>query len=162
MKRILMMLVMLVPVLSSCATVELLDKSKIVPFQKIIEVPNTSKSDLFDKCTNWFVGNFKDVESVISYSNKDNDIFRGDIVTTLTLGEGLVYLSFKVKQLLIINIKENRVRITIENPFYYNTYYKMYKPIITKTNYDEIRSEWPKTVESLKEYLLKNSNDKDW
>ena len=158
-----MILVLLVVIfgMNSCYTAR--DYSKETPFVEIIEIQNTSKTVLFNDCESWFYDEFKDDESKIVKS----DSVTGKIIcffqTSYFENQVIVAGTKKFRTTMSIEIKNNKLRVEIKDPHFYNTLEKIYKPIWAQKYYDRERDNWPKIVKSLKEYLLKKSNnDNDW
>lgn len=91
-------------------------------YEKVIDVPGTSKQELYNKMKAWVLANIKTVDNNIVFD--DNNF--GSIVTTPTLGLKNVngvyalrdqLLNFK----LIISFKENKFRIEATS-FHYKGY----------------------------------------
>lgn len=107
MKRIVLM-VLLVGVLAGCAGVMPIPPEEMNA-QRVIEVPDATKSQLFDRSRMWFASAFKHANNVIQYENKEN----GSI-----MGKGTIQcngLQYKNSLQISVNtdVKEGKARITI-------------------------------------------------
>ena len=131
-------------------------------FEKIIEIPNVTKDEIYVKANSWFVETFNSAESVIEYQDKEAGKIMGKYVFSYT--EGLYF--YNVKQTISIDIKDNRIRVSIYNPFSMITGDALngsrsgsYSPLVTQAGVDKARSQWNKLVVSLEESL---KTDSDW
>ena len=132
-------------------------------FEKIIEIPNVTKDEIYVKSNSWFVETFNSAESVIEYQDKEAGKIMGKYVFSYT--EGLYF--YDVKQTISIDIKDNRIRVSIYNPFSKitgdalngNNSGNSYKPLVTQAGIDKARLHWNKLAKSLEESLNANS---DW
>lgn len=86
-----------------------------VNYTAIVEVPNTSKDELYNRAKLWFAKNFKDSKEVLQIDDKVNGKILGK-------GNSSVYWSYSaiaapvevsIWQLFDLSIKENRVRLII-------------------------------------------------
>ena len=128
-------------------------------FEKIIEIPNQTKSYLYIKANSWFVETFNSAESVIEFQDKEAGKIMGKYIFSYAEG---VY-TYNVRQIVDIAIKDNKIKIVINNPLfkatsgmgetYTNT---SYRPLETQKGIDRARVEWNNLANSLEEYLKKN------
>jgi hypothetical protein len=86
-----------------------------VNYTAVIEMPNTSKDELYNRAKLWFVKTFKDSKEVLQIDDKEN----GKIVGK---GNSKIYWNYSglaaptevsLWQLFDISIKENKIRIII-------------------------------------------------
>lgn len=100
--------------LSGCAATMRISPEDAV-YQKIIELPNQSKSAIYEKSRQWFAERFKSARSIIEYENKDEGAIIGNSamprpVSVVHIGGGST-ISYTMKE----EIKDNRVRLTFNN-----------------------------------------------
>lgn len=125
-------------------------------FQKIMELPNQNKDQLYVKANSWFVETFNSAESVIEYQDKEAGKIMGKY--TFNYAEG-VY-TYDVKQTVDISIKDKKVRIKIDNPLYRatsgmgETYHNTsFNALKSQKGIDRAQQEWNMLAASLENYL---------
>lgn len=134
-------------------------------FEKIVEISNQSKNDLYIKANSWFVETFNSAESVIEFQDKEAGKIMGKYVFSYT--EGIYY--YDIKQTISIDIKDSKVRIVISDPYYKNTgdvlngrygyVGRSYSILESQKRIEKARLEWNLLVKSLTTSLNKNT---DW
>lgn len=145
---------------SGCATMM---GAKATPemrtYERIIETPGQTKDEIYIKANSWFVETFNSAESVIEFQDKEAGKIMGKYVFSYTEG---VYTHI-VKQTVDISIKDEKVRVIINNPLYKTTsglgetyYNATYSPLETQKGVDRARAEWIDLITSLENYLQKN------
>jgi len=125
--------------------------------QKVIEVPGVSQEELYIRANAWFVKYFNSAESVIEFRDKENGKIIGKYTINYTVGLGDPYRSL---QTVIVEVKEARLRITIEDP--YEKYMgnatlisKASKPFNrTGKPLAKLRSSWRELVSSLEKSIV--------
>lgn len=113
--------------LSGCATIEQAKKPPMTQYEKIVEVPNTSKDEIYEGARQWFAKSFKDSNSVLRYQDKASGsiIGKGNAKMPCSGMSCLATpsnLQFTVK----VDAKDNRARVTfddlmIHTPYNYNS-----------------------------------------
>ena len=99
--------------LCSCVSLKPITQTK---FEKVIEVPNVSKTDLYIKVNEWFVKNFISAKSVIQFQDKEEGKIIGKYVTRLPdIYAGINY-SYESTQTISVDVRDNRIRLTITDP----------------------------------------------
>lgn len=159
-----LILIVLSATLNSCATMMGVQAPpEMRTFEKIIEISNKSKADLYINANSWFVETFNSAESVIEFQDKEAGKIMGKYVFSYV--EGIYY--YDVRQTISIDVKDNKVRIVINDPYYKTTgdvlngSYgggKNYTPLVSQKGIDRARLEWNKISESLIAYLNKETN----
>lgn len=145
---------------SGCATMM---GAKATPemraYERIIEIPGQTKDQIYIKANSWFVETFNSAESVIEFQDKEAGKIMGKYVFSYAEG---VY-TYSVKQTVNISIKDDKVRVIINNPLYKatsgmgETYYNAtYSPLETKKGVERARTEWSELKTSLGNYLQKD------
>lgn len=90
----------------SCASSGLTPSpEEIRTFEKVFEIPNTSKDDLYIRANTWFVNTFKSSKSVIQFQDKDAGKIMGKYLMPMTYSECISTIT--------VDVKENRARIHI-------------------------------------------------
>lgn len=132
-------------------------------FEKIIEIQGTTKNDLYVKANSWFVDTFNSAESVIEYQDKEAGKIMGKYI--LFYKEGIY--SYMVRQIISVDIKNNKVRFIIKNPYYTITGDALngqyienieYRTLDTQAGLKRVHIEWNKLVQSFTNYLNKKTN----
>lgn len=84
-------------------------------YQKVVELPNQSKDQIYEKSKQWIASTFKSAKAVIEYENKlDGTIIgNGSIDRPATSINPMA--SGQVRFLMREDIKEGKVRLTFEN-----------------------------------------------
>lgn len=161
MKKLLTLL-LLPLLLIGCATMMGAEApSEMRTMEKIIKIPNTSQDEIYIKSNSWFVETFNSAESVIQFQDKESGKIMGKYI--FSYNEGLY--SYKAKQTINIDIKEGKIRIIINDPYYKTisgggqTYQNTsYLPLKTQKGIDRVRIEWESLIDSLEEYLQTDSS----
>jgi hypothetical protein len=131
-------------------------------FEKIIDIPNLSKSEIYIKANAWFVETFNSAESVIEFQDKEAGKIMGKYIYGYTEG---VYTQ-KVRQTISIDIRENKIRFIINDPYFKTTSglgqaypNASYSPLVTQAGLNKARVEWENLSNSLADYL---KSDDSW
>ncbi len=115
MKSMVLMLLAMV-VLTGCAGVQTVN-TEDMQMQRIIDVPNTSKSILYDRSRMWYAAAFNSAKSVIEYEDKNNGTIMGN-------GYVSIIADLVAERQLAISIstelKDNKARITLQGKHLYN------------------------------------------
>lgn len=161
-KTLIIIALSMLTVLTACQTPA---PPEMLKYQKVIEVPNTSKDELFTRVNVWAVSYFKSAESVIEYSDNEQGIIAGKYVSIIEISLFLHY----VKQTIQIYVKDSKVMVVITEPMaklndssarsMYGTTVS-YRPVTTVEAMEVIRKEWNKTVSELEKSL--NQEIESW
>jgi hypothetical protein len=132
-------------------------------FEKVIDIPHLSQNDIYVKANAWFVETFRSAKSVIQFQDKENGKIMGNYV--FDYGEG-VY-TYDVRQTISIDVKDKRIRIIINDPYFKVTsglgqqyHDTAYKPLATRAGIDRATKEWNELSNSLSLYL--NTKNDEW
>lgn len=149
--------------ITGCATIKVPPEMRT--FEKIVEISNQSKNDLYIKANSWFVSTFNSAESVIEFQDKEAGKIMGKYVFSYM--EGIYY--YDIKQTISIDIKDSKVRIVISDPYCKNTgdvlngrygyVGRSYSILESQKGIEKARLEWNLLVKSLTTSLNKNT---DW
>ena len=150
-------------IFNGCATIM---GAKAAPemrtFEKIIDISGKTKDQIYIKANSWFVETFNSAESVIEFQDKEAGKIIGKYVFTYTEG---VY-GYSVKQTVDLEMKDDKVRVKINNPLYKTTsgmgetyYNTSYQALETQKGIERARKQWNELTTSLENYL--NQND-EW
>ena len=98
--------------LSGCSSLQV-KTLPITPIEitEVVNVPNQSKSDIFNFAREWFTTYFVSGEAVIDYENKD----AGTIIGKSIAKNGYGFLGsryYKIHYKLKVDVKDNKMRIT--------------------------------------------------
>ncbi len=147
--------------LASCASAPAENWEELATYEKIVDVPGKSQSEIYILANKWMVENFNSAESVIEFQDKE----AGEIAGSFTVSH-FMYTSFFtdaveiVEQNLTVSIKDERVRVRVFNPIGKNKYGVGAFPIKSEKDLQELRVKWEALIaESLEEYLLGDSLD---
>jgi len=131
-------------------------------YERIIEIPDQTQDQIYIKANSWFVETFNSAESVIEFQDKEAGKIMGKY--GFSYAEG-VY-TYSVKQTVDISIKDDKVRVIINNPLYKTTsglgetyYNATYSLLETQKGVERARTEWSELTTSLENYLQK---DDEW
>ncbi|MDR1216053.1 MAG: DUF4468 domain-containing protein [Treponema sp.] len=150
---------------SACvSTVEVLTEPPT--YDEVVDVAGISASDLFTKVNLWSFDTFRDADSVIQFSDKENRIIKGKYVSDLKLGGYQQYLTTTT---ITVEVKDEKYRVSFTNPTYreYVTNgYGMrfwgfkggYQPATTQKIADGIKNEWLTLAKQLKESVQKDTS----
>lgn len=86
------------------------------PFIKVYDNLEASQNELFLKANEWMVATFKDAESVIQYSDKEEGTLLGKYLMNGEVRQGLynVTTDTRIYAKIDIRVKDNKARISIE------------------------------------------------
>lgn len=137
-------------------------------YQKVIELPENSKNEIYDKTREWMVKIFVDSESVIELTDKENGKIMGKYSQSDVTVAGM-NATYQVRYTLIIEIKNNKSRITVENPFMISYVSPLVQgrqqvnsPIEKEVFINSLKeNQWPALISSYESYIKKKEND-DW
>ena len=127
-------------------------------FERLIEVPNQNKDEIYVKANSWLVKTFDFTESDILFQDKDAGKIMGKLVHSY--GEGL-YLR-TIRQTLDITIKDETLKLVINDPYFKTKEPRpeggpvetRYRPLDSEGGLRKARAAWRSYEESLTEYLL--------
>ena len=111
MKKIKLLTVgMIVLLLTSCVSTGVAKTPLTI--QTIIEVPNTSQTDLYVRANSAAVEMFNNASSVIQYSDKDAGVIKGKFIISNVL-EGIYY--HRINIIISIEVKDNKMRLSFSD-----------------------------------------------
>jgi len=109
-----------------------LDDNNNVTYQRIVEVPDINKDELFSRAQNYFIYNYGSGKSVIQTQDKEKGQIIGkgiyDRLHTFSNGTGWVYLG--TWHIIRVDVKDGRARIIIT----LTEYQEDFKGILTNSN----------------------------
>lgn len=92
-----------------CASSKSAKSTKSFSSQKIIEVPDFTQSELYDKANVAITEMFRNAGSTLSYANKENGVMQG--IYTLSIVRSGPYFH-KMNVLATIEVKDGKTRVT--------------------------------------------------
>ncbi|OJJ21383.1 hypothetical protein BKI52_12555 [marine bacterium AO1-C] len=93
-----------------------LDKEGNVEYKKVVNLPDTKKSELRKRCALWFAKEFKSSNDVIQNNSEDNILGKG--FTKIYINTGFEKLPVDVHFTISVDFKENKYRYRINNITY--------------------------------------------
>lgn len=129
-------------------------------YEKIVDLPNQTKNDLYIKANSWFVHTFTSAESVIEFQDKE----AGKIMGNYTFDFGVGLDIYTIRQTISLDIKDNKIRVIISNPFYKlgrNTLTGLsgsYIPLESEAGISRCYPEWYKLIDSLEVSMKKDTS----
>lgn len=106
-----------VVLLFGCATAPTAPVADLT-IQKVIDVPGTSKDQIYDKSRIWIAKNFRSSKVVIEYENKETGVIVGNGIINYPVSGFMDAISkegWKVRFTMKEDIKDNKIRVTFEN-----------------------------------------------
>jgi hypothetical protein len=110
MKRNWGMFALIITIFTGCASTKI--NPDMASFEKVVDFPNMSKEQIFDKSNIWAVKSFNKADSVIEYSDKDTGTIAGKFTYTasiLKFGQNVD----RARCILTLKIKDNKAKISI-------------------------------------------------
>lgn len=102
------------------------DKNQLT-VQKVIDLPNKSKEEIFTLLMSWFNASFNDGKSVVQHKDKENGVIiaKGIIPNVAAKEDWMLgsYNRFSLQLLIKIDIRENKIRVTIATNAYLDDWY---------------------------------------
>ena len=122
---------------------------------KVINIPNQTKNELYIKVNRWFVKTFNSSESVIEFRDKGSGIVSGKYVFKDA------FYNIYYKQLIEVQIKDNKVKISIGQLYMKkkSSSSSSFRLPGLKYYYSETRTYWIDIISSLESYLKENNDD---
>ncbi len=134
----------------SCASLEtpLTEEPKV---QRIIKV-NKPKDELYKLSNEWMVKTFKSSKAVIQYQDKEEGIIVGKGFTSVKyLGNA------DTRFTITIEIKENRMRVTLEDIYVSSGKFDM--PFEIQQHWDKAKPDLEKIIDLLEAYVGKEAEE---
>ncbi len=151
--------VLLMMIFNSCASLfspKATEEQKRM--EKILSFEQKNKEELYIQTNAWFVKIFRSAESVIEFQDKEAGKIMGKYVFSLYDG---IY-KFNIKQVLSIDIKDEKIRIILSNPakkLISNDVNYDYVTVKSQKLMEKIRLEWEKLIQSL---ITSIDNETNW
>lgn len=144
-------------------------KNDLNNFQRIIQVDEKSKDELYLNANDWFVSNFTKSDEVIEFRDKEAGkisgkyIWRTDGIRGQRFSNRNVRYDALIKSTIFVDIKDEKVRVKLENPLVRGVKFpdNPYKEIKRKETAKKVLDNWDNVVADL-EQALKRGNDENW
>lgn len=118
-------------------------------YEKVIDLPEKSKEDIFVLSNKWMVETFNSAQSVIEYSDKEAGTIMGKYVFD--------YTGHFVKSIIQIDARENKCRIHFKNPLIRNVDRDLdYRDMRSNESMILTNNKWKELAESFSTYLQTN------
>jgi Domain of unknown function (DUF4468) with TBP-like fold len=101
-------------IIASCSTTQKIPLED--SYEKIIEVPNLSKDQLYIRANAWFVEAFKSAESVIQFQDKE----AGSIMGKYVFKSSYTSNKYHYRNIISIDVRDNKARIKFYEPRVYS------------------------------------------
>lgn len=145
MKRIILAL-MVCTMLAGCAGFHAMTPEEM-QIQKVVEVPNTPKSILFDKSRMWYATAFRSANSVIQYENKEN----GTIMGNGNVSDSVMMVLYTLRFSVATEVKDNKARITATGQSLYTT--KGGEIAVNRRMWDNMKGQIEEVMDGYEKYL---------
>lgn len=135
-------------------------------FEKIISLPNQTKEALYTKINIWFAETFHDAKTVIEFQDEEAGKIMGNYFFTYSIGTR--YKGY-IKQAISIDIKDQKVRIKISDPYLKRNgstargpkgAIQNYTPLTKYKDFQRANTQWEELATSLNTFLAKD--DTNW
>ncbi len=134
---------------SSCVSYKVFTEDQLTRTEVIST--QGKQDDLYVRANNWFVESFTDAESVIQFSDKESGSVSGKYVDVTQ------YYNFR--SVIMVDIKDDKVRITSKSPTARSTGSKYdYQAINTNTKLEYLHKSWDVLFDSFRRYITDSSN----
>lgn len=161
--KLIILMFVLSTILDGCKSVPMV-MSSFAELKKdsVVEVPNLSKNEIYIKVNEWYVKTFNSAESVIEFQDKERGKIMGKYVFSFTKSR----LTYYIKQVVSIDIKDEKIRIVIDSPAarsydsLTNTDSGYSLSFGTQFFIDTINLEWDNLISSLSKHL--NTKENEW
>ena len=155
MKKILFIGIVLLSiiVLQSCGTTK---PVVIEPVVKVVKIEGKSQKELYIRANTWMVETFKNADSVIQFSDKENGIVTGKyLLSTLGLeGSGMSAKQKNVFALIKIQVKDGASKITISPDSFMQYMNKNYTKAKAQIDIESLILDFEKSI--------KETESNDW
>lgn len=135
-------------------------------YEETDTMPNTSKTDLYNKSRIWFVNTFNSAKAVLQMDDKEAGIVMGKGITTYDAGNVLTgTMNNSINYTININIKDNKCRIQVYDIFVsnqnasYTPEYCLKYPKMNKKKLEKIDDSVRDLIASFKASISKKSGD---
>ncbi len=136
----------------SCATTSASDYE---PKIEIVEAEGQAKDELFRKMNTWAVRFFKDANSAIDYTDKDEGVISGKAYMVLSNWFGQPVVAYT---LFTIECKDEKCRMTLElldMPYFVNTYGRK----VYQGSLDDVEACYQNIITEFKKEIKANATD---
>lgn len=91
-----------------------LDNNGNVTFTKVIEIPNTTKEELYTRALSYFTYNYNSGDDVVQIKDKEQGVIVGKgVYPKVHVGISILTTTVHVTHILRIDIKDNKVRVIL-------------------------------------------------
>ncbi len=102
--------------LTGCATMEQVKKPPMTQYEKIIEIPNTNKDQVYEGARQWFAKSFRDSNSVLRYQDKESGSIIGKGSAKMSCsGMACLGTPRDLQFTVQVDAKDNRARVTFND-----------------------------------------------
>ncbi len=162
MKRNLIILIFLTPLILMSQELKLDEKTGLYIKSDVIDVESLTKVELYKKTLEWIAINYKSAEDVIQFKDEESAkiILKGNFSTGLFMKQGWI------RHTLILEFKDNKFRYTYTNLSYYSSgsgEMNFENSMISKKKIlAETESDIENSIKSLTNSIKNNNTKEDW
>lgn len=157
---VILLLVAVCPImLTGCASLQVVSEQEC-QLVKTYEVNNMTKDAIFDKTIFWIAETYGSSKAVIGVSDKANGKIIGYGLTSFMN----VYVSIPCKYTMIIDVKDNKIRVTFKDFFgMWGQFQNDPQPLTYGTNVNEVKTKLGALSSDLFKYLVApDTKNNDW
>jgi hypothetical protein len=126
--------------------------------ERTISIAGASKNELYLKANAWFVEAFNSAESVIEYQDKEDGAIMGKYILSMPYDVGYNLftsssLDYNIRQVILVEVREEAVRIRIRNPYYQFGKIPAFYPLSDQDKVDALKKRWVELIYEFEAYL---------
>lgn len=161
--------------LTGCATPMMVSNIDITPmpdasFQKVIELSNFSKLQIFEKSKQWMALTFVSAKKVIEYEDRIEGKIIGNGLSTISyvpvvhsamLGNLTFPVEYDVRYSIVEDIKDGKAKITISNFQLFNKNGGSIGSLYVD-GWNQLEPKFKLLCKNLEDYILKPNDGQNW
>ena len=160
-------LIAILAVLASCAGLQPISEKDLI-IQRIIEVPDFTKDQIYNQIKIWIAENFRSAKAVIEHDDKESGALIGNGIVKYPCegAECLVKYDWKVHFTMRVDIKDGKFRQTFSNlsiswPASRNS--PAYEgPVATQSDLNKIKPKLLKMGDQIANAIKKSKGETKW
>jgi len=149
-------------VMFGCATMPERASVDDLTIRRVADVPGFSKDQLFDKAKIWLAENFASSQDVIQYENQEKGtiIGKGSIPHYRAPGLGMLVRVGDLRFTIVINTKDDKIRVTIKDIYVMNFTYGRETPL--KRHMKIWKPKLEKSIQDLIAFFSSSQKNENW
>ncbi len=157
MKQILLLTFVITIITSGCVQYKKVDNPELLKYQKVQEIEELSKDDIYHKTLEWMAKTFKSSKAVIEHKDKETGTIIGNSRVTLQQ-----FPVTTITYTITINCKDNKYRMTFENFYYYLDNFNDRGILESEKNWEKLKPVLDEVNYDLLSLLLESTYEKEW